>query len=147
MRSVYGLSAVLIAGGFAAFAWQADAGRPAMHRVVEDVVFDLAMTSDGLTACLDATNGAKLSGQYGIKITAVSAAEAWDETMPKRIAVADDYFQLPLRIDLKRKSGGGDLGKLHFEAAACLAGGLCVPVEASFDAVPSAAAQASSCRS
>ena len=105
------------------------------------------MTSEGLTACLDTTKGAKLSGQYGIKVTALSAGEAWDEALPKTVAVQDDYFQLPLRIDLKRKAGSADLGKLHFEAAACQAAGMCVPVEVSFDTVAGAAAQNAPCRS
>src|SRR6266704_1857521 len=103
MRSVFRIAAVLLAGGLAAaFAWHENAGEPAPHQVVDNVVFDLSMTAEGLSACLDTTKGAKLSGQYGVKVTAVPAAEAWDEAMPKTIAVADDYFQLPLRIDLKR---------------------------------------------
>ena len=67
--------------------------------------------------------------------------------MPKTVAVADDYFQLPLRIDLKRKAGSAAAAKLHFEAAACQAAGMCVPVEVSFDTVAGQAAQTSSCRS
>src|ERR1051325_11580221 len=106
MRRAFRIGAVLLAGSLAAaFAWQEDAGEPVLHQVVDNVVFDLSLTPEGLTACLDTTKGAKLSGQYGIKVTAVSAAEAWDEPLPKTVAVADDYFQMPLRIDLKRKAG------------------------------------------
>jgi putative aminopeptidase FrvX len=148
MRGALRIGAVLLAGAFAAaFTWQERSGDPVLHQIVDNVVFDLSMTSEGLTACLDTTKGAKLSGQYGIKVTAVSAAEAWDEAMPKTIAVQDDYFQLPLRIDLKRKPGSAEAGKIHFEAAACQAAGICVPVEASFDIVTDAAAPVAPCRS
>ena len=148
MRRAFRIGAVLLAGSLAAaFAWQEDAGVPVLHQVVDNVVFDLSLTPEGLTACLETTKGAKLSGQYGIKVTAVSAAEAWDEPLPKTVAVADDYFQLPLRIDLKRKAGSAAAAKLHFEAAACQAAGICVPVEVSFDTVVGESAQASSCRS
>jgi hypothetical protein len=148
MRGALRVGAVLLAGGLgAAFAWDPDAGGPVLHQTVENVVFDLAMTPDGLSACLDTTKGAKLSGEYGVKITALSAAAVWDETMPKTVAVEQDYFQLPLRIDLKRKPGSAAPGKIHFEAAACLAGGICVPVEASFDTSASMAVHASPCGS
>jgi hypothetical protein len=148
MRGALRIGAVLLAGGLAAaFAWQERSGEPPLHQVVDNVVFDLSMTSEGLTACLDTTKGAKLSGQYGIKVTAVSAAETWDEAMPKTVAVQDDYFQLPLRIDLKRKPGSEGATQIHFEAAACQAAGMCVPVEASFDTVAGAAAQAAPCGS
>ena len=105
------------------------------------------MTSEGLTACLDTTKGAKLSGQYGIKVTALSAGEAWDEALPKTVAVQDDYFQLPLRIDLKRKAGSATAAKVRFEAAACQAAGMCVPVEVSFDTAAGGPSQAVPCRS
>jgi hypothetical protein len=148
MRGALRIGAVLLAGGLAAaFAWQERSGEPPLHQVVDNVVFDLSMTSEGLTACLDTTKGAKLSGQYGIKVTALSSGEAWDEAMPKTIAVQDDYFQLPLRIDLKRKGGSEGATKIHFEAAACQAAGMCVPVEVSFDTVAGPAAQAAPCGS
>jgi hypothetical protein len=148
MRGALRIGAVLLAGGLAAaFAWQERSGEPPLRQVVDNVVFDLSVTSEGLTACLDTTKGAKLSGQYGIKVTAVSAAEAWDEAMPKTIAVQDDYFQLPLRIDLKRKAGSERATKINFEAAACQAAGMCVPVEVSFDTAAGGPSQAVPCRS
>jgi len=148
MRGPIRIGAMLFAGAFAAaFAWQEDAGGPVLRQVVDNVVFDLSMTSEGLTACLDTTKGAKLSGQYGIKVTALSAGEAWDEALPKTVAVQDDYFQLPLRIDLKRKAGSATAAKVHFEAAACQAAGMCVPVEVSFDTAAGGPSQAVPCRS
>jgi hypothetical protein len=148
MRGPFRVGAVLLAGALAAaFAWQERSGEPPLHQVVDNVVFDLSMTSEGLTACLDTTKGAKLSGQYGIKVTAVSGSDAWDEAILKTIAVQDDYFQLPLRIDLKRKAGSGGDTKIHFEAAACQAAGMCVPVEVSFDTVACGPSQAVPCRS
>ncbi len=135
MRALFRIGAVLVAGGIAAgFGWHGDAGTPTLHQVVDNVVFDLAATSEGLTACLNTTNGAKLSGQYGVEVTALSEPDAWGEKLPKKIAVEDDYFHLPLRIDLKRSGGKSAPGELHFEAAACQTGGMCVPVEVSFNA-------------
>ena len=146
MRPLYAAAALLLAGGLAGFTGHGDAGAPALHQVVDNVVFDLAATPDGVTACLNTTNGAKLSGQYGIEITAVSVADAWDEAMPKKVAVEDDYFHLPLRIDLKRSAGKAGAEQIHFEAAACQAGGMCVPVEASFDIGSASPAQEAPCR-
>lgn len=135
MRDLFRIGAVLVAGGIAAgFGWRGDAGTPTLHQVVDNVVFDLAATSEGLTACLNTTNGAKLSGQYGVEVTALSEPDAWGEKLPKKIAVEDDYFHLPLRIDLKRSGGKSAPGELHFEAAACQTGGMSVPVEVSFNA-------------
>ena len=147
MRGAFRVGAVLLAGAVAAaFAWQENSRQAPLHQVVDNVVFDLSMTSEGLTACLDTTKGAKLSGQYGIKVTALSSGEAWDEAMPT-IAVQDDYFQLPLRIDLKRKGGSEGATQIHFEAAACQAAGMCVPVEVSFDTAVGPTTQAAPCRS
>ena len=149
MRPLVRFAAVLVTGGIAAgFGWHGDAGAPALHQVVDNVVFDLAATSEGLTACLSTTNGAKLSGQYGVEVTALSGPDAWDERLPKKVAIEDDYFHLPLRIDLKRSAAKPATGQLHFEAAACQAAGMCVPVEISFDAEAAGALrQGAPCRS
>ena|SRR5947209_1117757 len=145
MRALYAAAALLLAGGLAGFTGREDVRAPALHQVVDNVVFDLAATPDGVTACLNTSNGAKLSGQYGIEITAVSAADAWEEKLPKKVAVAEDYFHLPLRIDLKRSAGNTGAGQIHFEAAACQAAGMCVPVEASFDIGEVGSSRSASC--
>jgi hypothetical protein len=53
--------------------------------------------------------------------------------LPKTVAVEADYFTLPLRIDLKRRAGGTELGRVQFEVGACQPEGMCVPVELAVD--------------
>jgi hypothetical protein len=113
-------------------AW-AEAGEPAQHRVVDNVVLDLSSTPEGLTACLSTVHGAKLSGPYGVAVTALSAPAAWDEALPKTVAVEDDYFPLPLRVELKRHPGTAQSGRLQLEVGACQPEGMCVPVEIAVD--------------
>jgi hypothetical protein len=117
----------------AALVGWSEPGAPARHQVVDNVVFDLALTADGLTACLNTTRGAKLSGPYGVLITAPAAAGAWDEALPKTVAVEEDYFPLPLRVDLKRRPGSAQPGRLQLEVGACQPEGMCVPVELAVD--------------
>ena len=116
----------------AAVSW-AEARESNLHSVVDNVVFDLSSTPEGVTACLSTVRGAKLSGPYGIAITALSAPAAWDEALPKTVAVDDDYFALPLRIDLKRRGGASASGRLQFEVGACQPEGMCIPVELAVD--------------
>jgi hypothetical protein len=116
----------------AAAAW-AEAGEPNAQSVVENVVFELSSTPDGLTACLSTLRGAKLSGPYGVAVTALSAPAAWDEALPRTVAVEKDYFTLPLRIELKRRSGMTEPGRVQFEVGACQPEGMCVPVELAVD--------------
>jgi len=111
----------------------AEAGEPNPQSVVDNVVFQLSSTPDGVTACLSTVHGAKLSGPYGVAVTALSAPAAWDEALPKTVAVEADYFTLPLRIDLKRRAGGAELGRVQFEVGACQPEGMCVPVELAVD--------------
>lgn len=146
MRPLHAAAALLLAGGLAGFTGRGDVSVPALHQVVDNVVFDLAATADGVTACLNTTNGAKLSGQYGVEITALSATDAWEEKLPKKVAVPEDYFRLPLRIELKRSAGNAGNGQIHFEAAACQAAGMCVPVEASFDVGSAGGMREAPCR-
>ncbi len=116
----------------AAASW-AEAGEPNPQSVVDNVVFELSSTPDGLTACLSTLRGAKLSGPYGVAVTALSAPAAWDEALPKTVAVEDDYFTLPLRVDLKRRYGVTELGRVQFEVGACQPEGMCIPVELAVD--------------
>jgi|SRR5215831_4163776 len=110
------------------------AGEPEAQSVtIDNVVVALSTTPDGVTACLDTVHGAKLSGPYGIAITALSAPGAWDEALPKTVAVEQDYFALPLRIDLRRRRGATAPGRLQFEVGACQPEGMCVPVELAVD--------------
>jgi len=111
----------------------AEAGEPNPQSVVDNVVFQLSSTPDGVTACLSTVHGAKLSGPYGVAVTALSAPAAWDEALPKTVAVEADYFTLPLRMDLKRRAGGAELGRVQFEVGACQPEGMCVPVELAVD--------------
>jgi hypothetical protein len=54
--------------------------------------------------------------------------------LPKTVAVEDDYFTLPLRIDLKRRGGASaSSGRIQFEVGACQPEGMCVPVELAVD--------------
>jgi hypothetical protein len=111
----------------------ADAGDPPQSIAIDNVVVELAATTDGVTACLDTVRGAKLSGPYGVAITALSAPTAWEETLPKTVAIEQDYFVLPVRIDLKRRPGAAAPGRLQFEVGACQPEGMCVPVELAVD--------------
>ena len=127
------LRSALCIAALAAVACWAEAGEPKLHSVVDNVVFDVTATPDGLTACLNTVQGAKLSGPYGIAVTAVSAPAVWDEALPKTIVVEEDYFTLPLRIDLKRHGSALTPGRLQFEVGACQPEGMCVPVELAVD--------------
>ena len=111
----------------------AEAGEPNPQNVVDNVVFQLSSTPDGVTACLSTVHGAKLSGPYGVAVTALSAPAAWDEALPKTVAVEADYFTLPLRIDLKRRGGMSASGRVQFEVGACQPEGMCIPVELAVD--------------
>ena len=111
----------------------AKAGEPNPQSVVDNVVFQLSSTPDGVIACLSTVHGAKLSGPYGVAVTALSAPAAWDEALPKTVAVEADYFTLPLRIDLKRRGGMSASGRVQFEVGACQPEGMCVPVELAVD--------------
>jgi hypothetical protein len=111
----------------------AEAGEPNPQSVVDNVVFQLSSTPDGVIACLSTVHGAKLSGPYGVAVTALSAPAAWDEALPKTVAVEADYFTLPLRIDLKRRGGMSASGRVQFDVGACQPEGMCVPVELAVD--------------
>ena len=110
----------------------AEAAEPNAQNIIDNVVFDLSSTPEGLTACLSTVRGAKLSGPYGVAVT-LSAPAAWDEALPKNVAVEEDYFTLPLRIDLKRRGGATESGRVQFEVGACQAEGICIPVELAVD--------------
>ena len=45
--------------------------------------------------------GITISGHYGVTITALSKPYTWQDDLPKVITVVDDYFTVPLRIELK----------------------------------------------
>ena len=129
-------SLLCIAVPGAVVSW-AEAGEPNGHSIVDNVVLDLSTTADGVTACLSTVQGAKLSGPYGVAVTALSAPAAWDEALPKTVAVEEDYFTLPLRIDLKRRGGTAEPGRVQFEVGACqpqgMSQGMCIPVELAVD--------------
>jgi hypothetical protein len=96
-------------------------------------VVELSATPEGVTACVDAVHGTKLSGPYGVAITALSGPDTWAERLPKTVAVDEDYFALPLRIELKRRAGAAGSGRLQFEVGACQPEGMCIPVELAVD--------------
>jgi len=73
-------SLLCIAVPGAVVSW-AEAGEPNGHSIVDNVVLDLSTTADGVTACLSTVQGAKLSGPYGVAVTALSAPAAWDEAI------------------------------------------------------------------
>ena len=124
------LLCIALLGGVMAWAEAREANR---QNVVDNVVFALSSTPEGVTACLSTLHGAKLSGPYGIAITALTAPAAWDEALPKTVAVEEDYFTLPLRIDLKRRAAAAGPGRIQFEVGACQPEGMCVPVELAVD--------------
>jgi hypothetical protein len=127
------LRSLLCIAMLGAVASWAEAGEPNLQNVVDNVVFDLSSSPEGVTACLSMVRGAKLSGPYGVAVTALSAPAAWDEPLPKTVAVKEDYFTLPLRIDLKRRGGATGPGRIQFEVGACQPEGMCVPVELAVD--------------
>ena len=109
------------------------AGDAPQSIAIDNVVVELAATPDGVTACVDAVHGTKLSGPYGVAITALSGPDTWEERLPKTVAVDEDYFALPLRIELKRRAGAVASGRLQFEVGACQPEGMCIPVELAVD--------------
>ena len=121
--------AMLAAAGSRAVAAEPEA----QSVTIDNVVVELSATADGVTACLDTLHGAKLSGPFGVAITALSAPGAWEEVLPKTIAISEDYFTLPLRIGLKRRRGAVAASRLQFEVGACQPEGMCVPVELAVD--------------
>jgi len=127
------LHSLLCIAMLGAVASWAEAGEPNLHSVVDNVVLDLSSTPEGLTACLSTVRGAKLSGPYGVAVTALSAPAAWDEPLPKTVAVAEDYFPLPLRVELKRRPGAAQSGRVQLEVGACQPEGMCIPVEIAVD--------------
>ena len=90
MRNILrSLLCIALLGGV--MSW-AEAREPNLQNVVDNVVFDLSSTPEGVTACLSTVHGAKLSGPYGVAVTALTAPAAWDEALPKTVAVEEDYF-------------------------------------------------------
>src|SRR5437762_9908131 len=118
-----------IAALSAAGSWAAGAEPDRQNIIIDNVVVELSATPEGVTACVDAVHGTKLSGPYGVAITALSGPDAWQEKLPKTVAVEEDYFALPLRIELKRRAGVAAAGRLQFEVGACAPEAMCVPVE------------------
>ena len=117
----------------AAGSW-ATAAEPGRQNItIDNVVVELSATPEGVTACVDAVHGTKLSGPYGVAITALSGPDTWAERLPKTVAVDEDYFALPLRIELKRRAGAAGSGRLQFEVGACQPEGMCIPVELAVD--------------
>jgi|SRR5438067_1756588 len=131
MRSM--LRALLYAAALSGVGVAAQAADNAQSLTIDNVVVALAATPEGVTACLDTVHGAKLSGPYGVAITALSTPAGWDEKLPKTVVAEDDYFTLPLRIDLKRRAGAMPIGRLQFEVGACQPEGMCIPVELAVD--------------
>jgi len=101
-----------IAALSAAGSWAAGAEPDRQNIIIDNVVVELSATPEGVTACVDAVHGTKLSGPYGVAITALSGPDAWQEKLPKTVAVEEDYFALPLRIELKRRAGATAWGTL-----------------------------------
>jgi len=128
LRALFWMAALSAAGSWAT---AAEPGR--QNITIDNVVVELSATPEGVTACVDAVHGTKLSGPYGVAITALSGPETWAERLPKTVAVDEDYFTLPLRIELKRRAGAAASGRLHFEVGACQPEGMCIPVELAVD--------------
>src|SRR5580704_17082403 len=72
--------------------------------------------------------GITISGHYGVTITALSKPYTWQDDLPKVITVADDYFTVPLRIELKRRSSAAQTGPIRVEVGTCQTEGMCIPV-------------------
>src|SRR5438105_15852879 len=103
----------------AAGSWAAGAEPDRQNIIIDNVVVELSATPEGVTACVDTVHGTKLSGPYGVAITALSGPDAWQEKLPKTVAVEEDYFALPLRIELKRRGGGRADGRAQSEGREC----------------------------
>jgi hypothetical protein len=128
LRALFWIAALSAAGSWAT---AAEPGR--QNITIDNVVVELSATPEGVTACVDAVHGTKLSGPYGVAITALSGPDTWAERLPKTVAVDEDYFALPLRIELKRRAGAAGSGRLQFEVGACQPEGMCIPVELAVD--------------
>ena len=67
-----------IAALSAAGSWAASAEPDRQNIIIDNnVVVELSATPEGVTACVDAVRGTKLSGPYGVVITALSGPDAW----------------------------------------------------------------------
>src|SRR2546430_13745514 len=108
--------------------WAAGAEPDRQNIIIDNVVVELSATPEGVTACVDAVHGTKLSGPYGVAITALSGPDAWQEKLPKTVAVEEDYFALPLRIELKRRAGGTPTGRPRCDAGGGQPAGRAGPV-------------------
>jgi hypothetical protein len=78
--------------------------------------------------CIRAENDLKISSEYGVEFKADRRdARLWDERLPKVVTGAGDYFDLPLRIDLKSR---GDVRgrRIAMDMGACSEATLCTPV-------------------
>src|ERR1043165_1539554 len=110
LRALFWIAALSAAGSWAT---AAEPGR--QNITIDNVVVELSATPEGVTACVDAVHGTKLSGPYGVAITALSGQDTWAERLPKTVAVDEDYFALPLRIELKRRAGRGRPRGVRFQ--------------------------------
>src|SRR5205814_10589596 len=108
-----------IAALSAAGSWAAGAEPDRQNIIIDNVVVELSAKPEGVTACVDAVHGTKLSGPYDVAITALSGPDAWQEKLPKTVAVEEDYFALLLRIELKLRAGVAAGGRVEIARDAC----------------------------
>src|SRR5438045_9201598 len=102
-----------IAALSAAGSWAAGAEPDRQNIIIDNVVVELSATPEDVTACVDAVHGTKLSGPYGIAITALSGPDAWQEKRPKPVAAEEDTIALPLRTRLNWHAAATSTARPH----------------------------------
>lgn len=66
------------------------------------VQVDIRTEPDRVTLCFRASQNVKIAAEYGVELTVPRSQQAlWLEPMPKLVTEQRNYFDLPLRIDLR----------------------------------------------
>jgi hypothetical protein len=94
----------------------------------EGVSVDVAALDDGVAFCINTSADQKISAEYGIEFWP-DTASGWREKFPKLVTADRAYFELPLRIHLKRR---GEVAgtRMHVKLGTCsVSKGQCELVE------------------
>jgi hypothetical protein len=98
------------------------------HAQQDGVTLDAYALDDRVVFCINAEKDLSISAEYGVQFKAHrNDMRWWNESLPKRVTGKDDYFEMPLQIDLKIRGG---LKKRHVDVdlGACSVGKYCTPI-------------------
>jgi hypothetical protein len=98
-----------------------------VHLQRDGVNLSIATLADRVVFCISASGDLKVSSEYGVEFKADGPyGKFWRETLPKVVTGSPYYFDLPLRIELKRHANAAarpitvDLGACSSAANACV---------------------------